>query len=250
MTRFLALLLLLLPACPAIADPMPLLPPDPATETLALPPGPGSFRYTPLAGHAGESATHAVLSTKNGPRDTLRRVEVQRRRLMLDPTSFPEILQSNAEKSRLAILKREAATLANSRPPRSLSGLSDMACTAVGVYHEARGESSYGQKAVASVILQRARVPGRWGSTPCEVLQPVQFSFLTKDRTFAPITDIAAWKKAVDASARILAEGPLPDIAGADHYHTTQVRPRWRTRVTRIARIGRHIFYRDPLSAR
>jgi spore germination cell wall hydrolase CwlJ-like protein len=47
----------------------------------------------------------------------------------------------------------------------------------------------------------------------------------------------------------MITTGPLPEFQNADHYHTVKVKPGWRLRVNRVAQIGAHIFYADPLSA-
>lgn len=144
-------------------------------------------------------------------------------------------------------LKKEAARL-KSAPPRSLKGASDLTCLAVAIYHEARDQSTHGKLAVASVIQSRAQVPGRWGDDACDVVRPVQFSFMTSRYGFPAITETGPWHNAVDLALKSLIDGPLPELAGADHYHATYVRPKWRHAMERIGRIGAHIFYRDPSS--
>lgn len=69
-------------------------------------------------------------------------------------------------------------------------------CVALGVYYESRGESVRGQRAVASVIMNRVR-SGRFADTACEVLfQPKQFSFLNGGKVLAPKG--ASWTLAKD----------------------------------------------------
>jgi len=145
-------------------------------------------------------------------------------------------------------LKLEAQKLLRN-PPRSLRGASDLACIAVAIYHEARDQSTYGQLAVASVIQQRARVPGRWGDNVCEVIRPVQFSFMTSRYGYPPILEAEAWATAVSLAMKSLIDGPLPELRDADHYHANYSHPDWRLRMERIGQIGDHIFYRDPDSA-
>lgn len=136
------------------------------------------------------------------------------------------------------------------RLPNSLAGASDFMCLAVAIYHEAGGETRKGQAAVASVILQRAAVPGRWGDTVCDVVVPVQFSFLRRDLSFAPITDYKVWFRALDVATEAVVNGPNPRLKGADHYHATRVNPSWSRHMPVVTRIGAHIFYADPRSAR
>ena len=113
------------------------------------------------------------------------------------------------------------------------------------IYHEARDQPPAGQYAVGSVILTRAATPDRWGDTPCAVVQPVQFSYLTPDRGFAPIREQAAWERAVRIAAQVLRDGPAPALQGADHYHTIYVSPVWNRQMTSIGRIADHVFWRS-----
>ncbi|MCZ0963816.1 cell wall hydrolase [Paracoccus benzoatiresistens] len=134
-------------------------------------------------------------------------------------------------------------------PPASLRNASDLSCIAVAIYHEARDQDDFGQRAVASVILQRMALPGRWGGTACDIVAPRQFSFLTSRHDYPPIEDMAAWAKAVRFAARALIEGPMPELEGADHYHTTAVTPDWATSMVRVRLIDDHVFYADPRSS-
>jgi spore germination cell wall hydrolase CwlJ-like protein len=115
-------------------------------------------------------------------------------------------------------------------------------CLAGAVYFEAKGEPLHGQLSVAEVILNRAR-SGRFPTSACGVVkQRGQFSFVRGGR-FPPIARTSlAWKRAV-AIARIavqdLADGPAPK---ALFFHAKRVSPRWR--LTRVAAVGNHIFYR------
>ena len=130
-------------------------------------------------------------------------------------------------------------------PPRSFAGLGALGCIAVSIYHEARDQPAAGQYAVGSVILTRAATPGRWGDSPCAVVQPVQFSYLTPDRRFAPIREHDAWERAVRIAAQVLRDGPAPALKGADHYHTTYVAPVWNRQMDAIGRIADHVFWRS-----
>ncbi|SDL87571.1 cell wall hydrolase [Paracoccus chinensis] len=134
-------------------------------------------------------------------------------------------------------------------PPASLHNASDLSCIAVAIYHEARDQEDFGQRAVASVILQRAAVPHRWGGTACDNVIPSQFSFLTSHYDYPPIDDMKAWEKAVRFAANALLEGPMPELKGADHYHTTAVSPGWAPRMDRVRLIDDHVFYVDPRSS-
>jgi len=58
-----------------------------------------------------------------------------------------------------------------------------------------------------------------------------------------------AWEKAVRFAAHALLESPIPELKGADHYHTTSVSPGWAPRMDRVRLIDDHIFYVDPRSS-
>lgn len=134
-------------------------------------------------------------------------------------------------------------------PPASLRNASDLSCIAVAVYHEARDQEDFGQRAVASVIVQRAAIPHRWGDTACDTVVPTQFSFLTSHYDYPPINDMKAWEKAVRFAAQALLDGPMPELKGADHYHTTSVSPNWAPAMDRVRLIDDHVFYVDPRSS-
>jgi len=115
-------------------------------------------------------------------------------------------------------------------------------CLAGAVYFESKGEPLHGQLSVAEVILNRAR-SGRFPASACGVVkQRGQFSFIRGGRFPAIARGSLAWKRAV-AIAHIavqdLADGPAPK---ALFFHAKRVSPRWR--LTRVAAVGNHIFYR------
>ena len=119
-------------------------------------------------------------------------------------------------------------------------------CIAVAVYHEARGESLEGQLAVARVIMNRAasgKYPASWCGT---VKQPWQFSFVNPRTGIMPGVDAAsaAWRKAVGIT-RLATANAVP-VLSTDvlWYHADYVAPSWGRRLTRVNKIGTHIFYR------
>ena len=115
-------------------------------------------------------------------------------------------------------------------------------CLAGAVYFEAKGEPLHGQLSVAEVILNRTR-SGRFPASPCGVVkQRGQFSFIRGGRFPAIARGSLAWKRAVaiaHIAVRDLADGPAPK---ALFFHAKRVSPRWR--LTRVAAVGNHIFYR------
>jgi cell wall hydrolase len=117
-------------------------------------------------------------------------------------------------------------------------------CMAVAVYHEARGETVEGQLAVARVIMNRA-ASGRYPNSYCGVVkQPWQFSFVRHGRFPAVDTGSAAWARA-QGIARLAIANVVPSVEpDVLWYHATYVAPSWGRRLSRVDRIGTHIFYR------
>jgi len=119
---------------------------------------------------------------------------------------------------------------------------SEQECLAGAVYFESKGEPLRGQLSVAEVILNRAR-SGRFPASVCGVVkQRGQFSFVRGGRMPAIARASLAWKRAV-AIAHIardkLADGGAPR---ALFFHARRVSPGWK--LTRVAAVGNHIFYR------
>jgi N-acetylmuramoyl-L-alanine amidase len=115
-------------------------------------------------------------------------------------------------------------------------------CLAVAVYFEAKSEALDGQLAVAEVILNRAK-SGRFPASICGVvMQRGQFSFV-HGNGFPPIARASRdWREAV-AIAHI-ARNDLwnSSVQNALFFHARRVSPNWR--MTRVAAVGNHIFYR------
>jgi len=127
-------------------------------------------------------------------------------------------------------------------------------CLAQAIYHEARGESSTGQMAVANIIVNRAR-SDRFPSTLCGVIYQnadqgryrCQFTFACDGRDDTP-GERRAWLRSQELARTVYAEfaqgqeiGVLPRTAL--YYHTTAVRPSWANTFSRVATVDSHIFY-------
>ncbi len=111
-------------------------------------------------------------------------------------------------------------------------------CLATAVWFESRGEALDGQLAVAQAVVNRAQ-SGRWGKGVCDVIRaPRQFNFVAKQVQRGSATFTTAM-----AVARIAMQGMWHDLAkGAHSFHAVRFNPRWR--LTRVAKIGNHVFYR------
>lgn len=121
----------------------------------------------------------------------------------------------------------------------------ELNCIATAVYFESRGEPFEGQLAVAEVVMNRAR-SGRYPSSYCAVVkQPAQFSFVRRGQFPRVNTESPAWSYA-QAITRIAANrlaDKLPD--DVLWYHADYVAPVWGRRLSRVEKIGAHIFYRS-----
>jgi len=121
----------------------------------------------------------------------------------------------------------------------------EMNCVATAVYFEARGEPFDGQLAVAEVVLNRAG-SGRYPTTYCGVVkQPAQFSFVRGGQFPRVNMQSAAWGYA-QSIARI-AQRKLVEALPDDvlWYHADYVAPGWGRRLSKVEKIGAHIFYRS-----
>ncbi|GAB4350769.1 MAG: hypothetical protein Kow0073_05440 [Immundisolibacter sp.] len=128
-------------------------------------------------------------------------------------------------------------------PPEALR------CLALTVYFEARGESREGQAAVAHVVVNRAREAGFPGGV-CEVVQqggeqrPCQFGWYCDGHSDHPRAG-RVWETALDVARAVLA-GRLEDPTDGALYFVREraKKPSWTHRLTQVAHIGGHIFYR------
>ena len=119
-------------------------------------------------------------------------------------------------------------------------------CLATAVYFEARGEALEGQLAVAHVVMNRA-ASGKYPPDWCSVMkQPWQFSFVNPRTGQYPSIDTAsaAWARA-QGIARLAAANVVPSVdSDVLWYHATYVAPSWCHRLSKVEKIGAHIFYR------
>ena len=125
------------------------------------------------------------------------------------------------------------------------------ACLAEALYFEARGESIKGQFAVAEVILNRV-ASSTYPDTVCGVVNQgtgrkfqCQFTY-TCDGLAEVIREKSAYERLKKIAHLMVNGGPRNLTAGATHYHTKAVYPRWARKFPRTATIGVHHFYRQP----
>ena len=129
-------------------------------------------------------------------------------------------------------------------------GKAQWQCLAEALYFEARSEPLKGQRAVAEVILNRVD-SRKYPNTVCEVVEQgahrknaCQFSY-NCDGLPEHIAEPEAYERAKRIALYMVDDQPRTLTDGATHYHTVAVSPGWARRLTKTARIGTHVFYRD-----
>jgi len=139
-----------------------------------------------------------------------------------------------------------ASALHVSGPPDSTARALD--CLTAAIYYEARSETLQGQRAVAQVVLNRARDP-LYPSSICGVVfqgaersTGCQFSF-TCDGSMAVPPRPELWQSSRAIANAALAGYVERSVGLATHYHTRWVVPVWRTDLVKLRTIGAHIFY-------
>lgn len=125
-------------------------------------------------------------------------------------------------------------------------------CLARNVYFEARGEPVAGQYAVAEVTMNRKASP-LYPRTICEVVYQKNWDPLRKRYVGAfswtefnslPEPTGPEWERAWKIAEAVYYGVEPPRLEGALFFHATYIRPDWAKEKRRVARIGRHVFYR------
>lgn len=120
---------------------------------------------------------------------------------------------------------------------------SAIACLALNIYHEARGEPVDGQIAVAQVTLNRVADP-RYPDNVCDVVyQPSQFSW-TLAETHPPATDAEALELAIFIAKNIDQFDVLAPEA-THYYAPAKADPYWADLLTPVGQIANHRFFKS-----
>ena len=121
-------------------------------------------------------------------------------------------------------------------------------CLTAAIYYEAASEPDAGQRAVAQVVLNRARHPA-FPATVCGVVyqgserRSCQFSFAC-DGAMARVASPAGWARAARIAAAALGGYVFAPVGLATHYHTYAVTPAWNRTLVMTDAIGAHFFHR------
>ena len=127
-----------------------------------------------------------------------------------------------------------------------------MSCLAEALYFEARGEPIKGQLAVGEVILNRVE-DMRYPSSICKVINQgtgrrfaCQFTY-TCDGKLETVNERKPYEVALKIAKILMTTHDRRLTRGSTHYHSNYVNPRWSKKFERVAKFGRHIFYRQPI---
>ncbi len=114
------------------------------------------------------------------------------------------------------------------------------------LYHEARGESDEGVKAVAQVIINRAAHPVRWKDTVHGVIhEPWQFSYLWDGSVNRGMKDNSQVRRMAIISYDAINGTIDTPVKNAVFYHTRYIKkPLWARNNCVVTTIGSHVFYK------
>ena len=125
--------------------------------------------------------------------------------------------------------------------------VTDIKCLALNVYHEARGESTIGQRAVAWVTVNRVTDPNYPKDICSVVYDPDQFSWTNDNNSDQP-TDLEAYRQALIVALQVVQESyttKYDPTEGSVMFHSTNVDPFWADNYDRVTQIDNHVFYKD-----
>ena len=127
-----------------------------------------------------------------------------------------------------------------------------ISCLAEALYFEARGEPIKGQLAVGEVILNRVE-DTRYPSSICKVINQgtgrrfaCQFTY-TCDGKLETVHERKPYEMALKIAKILMTTHDRRLTRGSTHYHSNYVNPKWSKKFERVAKFGRHIFYRQPI---
>lgn len=137
---------------------------------------------------------------------------------------------------------------------------SDVILLTACIFGEARNQGIAGMLAVGSVVLNRVKRGGWFGSTVEEViLKPKQFSCFNQDDPNKPLlTAMLANFENFETDAEVkecywIAKGILDgylrsNVGKATHYCRFDCHPAWEKVMTYVCRVGVHQFFQEMLA--
>ncbi len=174
------------------------------------------------------------------------------------PPAPPPLLVRNVAPEQALDLNQKIPLASGPNPaarPFSMAGLSSVGqaraldCLTSAAYYEAGNESDDGIRAVAQVVLNRARHPA-FPSSVCGVVfqgstraTGCQFTF-TCDGSLLRRPNAGSWARARRIAQAALGGFVHAPVGWATHYHADYVMPYWAPTLAKNAVIGAHLFYR------
>lgn len=157
--------------------------------------------------------------------------------VVTEPAPEPVVEEEVETVEKTASLADKVAAFRSATP-----GSRELECLAVGIYFESKSEPLEGQLAVGHVIANRAS-SGRFPKTYCGVLfQRSQFSFV-RGKSYPHIARGGRqWANAVAVAKIVDQDMHASPVGKALFFHAKRVSPGWR--LTRVASVGNHVFYR------
>jgi spore germination cell wall hydrolase CwlJ-like protein len=128
-----------------------------------------------------------------------------------------------------------------SPPPNSILDPEQVNCLSQVIFHEARNQSQLGQRAVGTVVLNRAKQANK---SICEITN--------SKNQFAPskeIKDQQSWNISYTLAQYLMSEYHSKNFFdvtyGSTYFHTGKVRPVWSKKMEYVTQIEDHLFYRE-----
>lgn len=130
----------------------------------------------------------------------------------------------------------------------------DLQCMTMNLYREATTKAQFRKDdmlAIGQVVLNRIE-DKRYPDTVCDVVyQRKQFSWTNSKRlrtvNLPKLNKLEqeAYAQAEAVALEILSGEYVAPVADATHYHADYVKPRWTKKMSRLAKVGVHIYYKD-----
>jgi spore germination cell wall hydrolase CwlJ-like protein len=148
--------------------------------------------------------------------------------------------------------KTQVSTLSEYDHPTAGHIEEELACMALNIYREARGEPFEGKVAVAQVTMNRVAHED-FPDTVCAVVHEknvfmkqvvCQFSWYCSSRNHVTPTNSVAYAESFEVAKKVMLEDfRLDSVKDAIYFHADTISPNWRYQ--QVAKIGAHIFYQD-----
>jgi len=116
-------------------------------------------------------------------------------------------------------------------------------CLARNIFFEAGIEDRLGKYAVGQVTINRLN-HGYWGNTICDVVySKAQFSWTKSKKLRRAKVRGENWEESYHVALAMINGIRVRNLERALFYHATYVNPFWTLSESKVAQIGKHIFY-------